>query len=89
MPPRLCRRSLWQRVPGPQLAVSVPAAAQPTYAIGGTAILQVLEQAVEGAKSLDQEKIRDFIQKNEFKTVAGNDGTADLARLWTLYAKRR
>jgi len=24
-----------------------------------------------------------------FKTVAGNDGTADLARLWSLYAKRR
>ena len=24
-----------------------------------------------------------------FKTVSGNDGTADLARLWTLYARRK
>jgi hypothetical protein len=23
-----------------------------------------------------------------FKTVGGNDGTADLARLWSLYARR-
>jgi hypothetical protein len=23
------------------------------------------------------------------KTVSGNDGTADLARLWALYAKRK
>jgi len=27
--------------------------------------------------------------QQQLKTVAGNDGTADLARLWTLYAKRR
>jgi branched-chain amino acid transport system substrate-binding protein len=52
----------------------------PTYAIVGYAILQVLEQAVEGAKTLDQAKLRDYIYKNEFRTVAGNikyqeDGT--------------
>ena len=66
----------------------------PTYAIGGTAILQVLEQAVEGAKSLDQEKIRDFIQKNEFKTVAGNfkyqeDGTPFYSQILLQYQKGR
>ena len=64
----------------------------PTYAIGGTAILQVLEQAVEGAKSLDQEKIKDFIQKNEFKTVGGNfkyqeDGTPVYSQILLQYQK--
>jgi branched-chain amino acid transport system substrate-binding protein len=44
----------------------------PTYAIGGLAILQVLEQAVEEAKSLDQDKIQAVIHKHEFKTVGGN-----------------
>jgi branched-chain amino acid transport system substrate-binding protein len=44
----------------------------PTYAIGGTAILEVLEQAVNGAKTLDQEKIKDYIQKTVFKTVGGD-----------------
>jgi branched-chain amino acid transport system substrate-binding protein len=52
----------------------------PTYAIVGYAILQVMEQAVEGAKSLDQEALKTYIYGNEFKTVAGNfkyqdDGT--------------
>jgi len=52
----------------------------PTYAIVGYAILQVLEQAVQGAKSLDQDKLKEFIHKTEFRTVAGNikyqeDGT--------------
>jgi branched-chain amino acid transport system substrate-binding protein len=52
----------------------------PTYAIVGYAILQVLEQAVEGAKTLDQEQLKDYIHKTEFHTVAGNikyqeDGT--------------
>jgi branched-chain amino acid transport system substrate-binding protein len=44
----------------------------PTYAIGGTAILEVLEQAVEAAKSLDQEKVFAAIHSHEFKTVGGN-----------------
>ena len=48
--------------------------------IVGYAILQVIEQAVEGAKTLDQEKLKTYIYGNEFKTVAGNfkyqdDGT--------------
>jgi branched-chain amino acid transport system substrate-binding protein len=52
----------------------------PTYAIVAQSILQVLEQAVEGAKTLDQEKLKDYIYKNEFRTAAGNikyqdDGT--------------
>jgi branched-chain amino acid transport system substrate-binding protein len=44
----------------------------PTYAIVGYAILQVLEQAVEGAKTLDQQKLKAYIHSNEFKTAAGN-----------------
>jgi branched-chain amino acid transport system substrate-binding protein len=52
----------------------------PTYAIVGYGILQVLEQAVEGAKTLDQEQLKTYIHNHEFKTVAGNlryqdDGT--------------
>ena len=27
--------------------------------------------------------------QSTFKTVTGNDGTADLARLWALYARRK
>lgn len=52
----------------------------PTYAIVGYAILQVIEQAVAGAKTLDQAKLKEYIYSNEFKTAAGNfryqdDGT--------------
>lgn len=52
----------------------------PTYAIVGYAILQVIEQAVDGSKTLDQEKLKAYIHSHEFKTVAGNfhyqeDGT--------------
>ena len=52
----------------------------PTYAIVGYAILQVIEQAVEGSKTLDQQKLKAYIHSHEFKTVAGNfhyqeDGT--------------
>lgn len=52
----------------------------PTYAIVAQAILQVLEQAVEGAKTLDQEKLKAYLHANEFKTAAGpikyqEDGT--------------
>jgi branched-chain amino acid transport system substrate-binding protein len=64
----------------------------PTYAVGGLAILQVLEQSVEGTKSLDQEKIHEFIQKNEFKTVAGNfkyqeNGTPIFSQILIQYQK--
>ncbi len=34
--------------------------------------MQVLQQAVEGAKSLDQQKIADYLRSHTFKTVAGD-----------------
>jgi branched-chain amino acid transport system substrate-binding protein len=62
----------------------------PTYAIGGLAILQVLEQAVEGAGSLDQEKIKEYLHSAEFKTVGGNfkyqaDGTPEYSQILLQY----
>ena len=64
----------------------------PTYAIGGTAILEVLEQAVQGAKTLDQNKLKEFIHSNEFKTVGGNfkyqeDGTPVYSQILLQYQK--
>lgn len=64
----------------------------PTYAIGGTAILEVLEQAVEGAKTLDQEKLKDYIQKTTFKTVGGDfkyqeNGTPEYSQIILQYQK--
>jgi branched-chain amino acid transport system substrate-binding protein len=44
----------------------------PAYAIVAQAVLQVIEQAVNGAGTLDQEKLREYIYKHEFKTAAGN-----------------
>jgi branched-chain amino acid transport system substrate-binding protein len=38
----------------------------------GYAQMQVLEQAVEGTKSLDQKKLIDYMAKNTFKTVLGD-----------------
>jgi branched-chain amino acid transport system substrate-binding protein len=38
----------------------------------GYAQMQVLQQAVEGTKSLDQNKIADYIAKTTFKTVLGD-----------------
>jgi len=38
----------------------------------GYAQMQVLQQAVEGTKGLDQQKLADFIAKNTFKTVLGD-----------------
>jgi branched-chain amino acid transport system substrate-binding protein len=34
--------------------------------------MQVLQQAIEGAKSLDQDKLADYIHKNSFKTIVGD-----------------
>jgi branched-chain amino acid transport system substrate-binding protein len=64
----------------------------PTYAIVGYAILQVVEQAVEGAKTLDQEKLKAYIYGNEFKTVAGNfkyqdDGTPVFSQILLQYVQ--
>jgi branched-chain amino acid transport system substrate-binding protein len=34
--------------------------------------LQVLQQAIEGAKTLDQDKLADYIRSNSFKTIVGD-----------------
>src|SRR5205085_7906491 len=34
--------------------------------------MQVLQQAIEGTKGLDQDKLADFIRSNTFKTVVGD-----------------
>jgi branched-chain amino acid transport system substrate-binding protein len=39
--------------------------------------LQVLGQAVEGTKGLDQDKIADYIRNNTFKTVVGDVAFGD------------
>lgn len=64
----------------------------PAYAVVGFAILQVLEQSVEGAKTLDQEKLKAYIYSHEFKTVAGNiryqaDGTPVFSQIVLQYIK--
>jgi len=64
----------------------------PTYAIVGYAILQVIEQAVDGSKTLDQEKLKAYIHSHEFKTVAGNfhyqeDGTPVFSEVVLQYIK--
>lgn len=64
----------------------------PTYAVVGYAILQVIQQAVEGAKTLDQDKLKAYIHSHEFKTVAGNfrykpDGTPVFSQVVLQYLK--
>ena len=44
----------------------------PLYFGFGYAWMQTLQIGVEGAKSLDQTKIRDWLKSNEVKTIAGN-----------------
>jgi branched-chain amino acid transport system substrate-binding protein len=34
--------------------------------------MQVLQQAVEGIKSLDQDKLADYLRSHNFKTVVGD-----------------
>ena len=51
--------------------------------------MQVLADAVEGTKSLDQQKIADYIRDNTFKTVVGDvkfgaKGEWDKARILTV-----
>jgi branched-chain amino acid transport system substrate-binding protein len=46
--------------------------AVPTYGVVSQAILEVLTQAVNGAKTLDQAKLEAFIHSHTFHTVAGN-----------------
>jgi branched-chain amino acid transport system substrate-binding protein len=64
----------------------------PAYAAGAYAILQVMQQSVEGTKSLDQQKLRDYIAKNSFKTSVGDltynaDGTVKFAALLVQFQK--
>jgi branched-chain amino acid transport system substrate-binding protein len=44
------------------------------YYLGGWgyAYISVLGQAVEGAKSIEDAKVADYLRKNEFKTIMGN-----------------
>lgn len=44
----------------------------PNYAAVGMAALEVMQQAVEGVGSLDQAKLRDFVNGHTFKTVEGD-----------------
>jgi branched-chain amino acid transport system substrate-binding protein len=58
----------------------------PAYGAGGYAILQVLQQAVEGAQTLDQQELRAYIADNEFPTTVGtlrykDDGTTEFGAM--------
>jgi branched-chain amino acid transport system substrate-binding protein len=62
----------------------------PAYAAGALAILQVMEQAVEGAKTLDQQKLRQYVADNTFETAVGDfkykpDGTLEFGALLVQY----
>lgn len=64
--------------------------ALPAYAVGGYAILQVLQAAVEGVGSLDQQALRDYVGENEFETAIGDityneDGTVAFGALLVQY----
>ena len=57
------------------------------YYLGGWgyAYLQVLGEAVEGAKSINDDKLADYLHNNEFKTIMGDfrfgkDGESDQVR---------
>ena len=73
-----------------QAQLKVPAL--PAYGAVGYAVLQVLQQSVEGVGSLDQEKIRAYIGDHEFDTVEGRlkyneDGTVQFGVLLVQYQK--
>lgn len=64
----------------------------PAYGIVAYAILQVLEQAVQGANTLDDAKLKQYIMTNEFHTAAGNikyqpDGTPVFSQVLLQYLK--
>ena len=55
--------------------------------------MQILQQAVEGTKSLDQDKLADFMRQNTFKTVFGDmkfgqDGEWAASRMLTAQFQR-
>ena len=58
----------------------------PAYGAGAYSILQVLQQAVEGAETLDQQELRQYVADNEFSTAIGDikyaeDGTVEFGAL--------
>jgi branched-chain amino acid transport system substrate-binding protein len=62
----------------------------PAYGVVAYAILQVLEQAVQGAKALDDEKLKQYVLSHEFHTAAGNfkylpDGTPVFSQVLLQY----
>lgn len=64
----------------------------PAYGAVALAILQVMQQAVNGAKTLDQQKIRDYMEGKTFRTAVGNisynaDGTIKFGALLVQYQK--
>ncbi|HET8591814.1 MAG TPA: amino acid ABC transporter substrate-binding protein [Nakamurella sp.] len=64
----------------------------PAYAAGGYAIMQVIQQAVNGAQTLDQQKLREYIGQNSFDTAVGKltynaDGTVKFGALLVQYQK--
>jgi branched-chain amino acid transport system substrate-binding protein len=64
----------------------------PAYGAAGLAILQIIEQSVKGANTLDQQKLRDYVGSNEFKTAVGTirynpDGTVRFGALLAQYQR--
>jgi branched-chain amino acid transport system substrate-binding protein len=64
----------------------------PAYGAAGLAILQIIEQSVKGANTLDQQKLRDYVGSNEFKTAVGtirynSDGTVRFGALLAQYQR--
>jgi branched-chain amino acid transport system substrate-binding protein len=43
----------------------------PNYAVVGMAILEIMQQAVEGTKGLDQTQLREYVKNRTFQTVEG------------------
>jgi branched-chain amino acid transport system substrate-binding protein len=66
----------------------------PAYGIVSYAILQVLEQAVDGAKTLDDSKLKAYILSHEFHTAAGSfkyqpDGTPVFSQVLLQYLNNK
>ena len=64
----------------------------PAYGAAGLAILQIIEQSIKGTNTLDQQKLRDYVGGNEFKTAVGTikynpDGTVQFAALLAQYQR--
>ena len=81
-----------QHNPGMQTVVNFAKArgesVVPTYDFVAYASLQVIQQAVEGAKTLNQQKLRAYIHSHTFKTVIGDirynaDGTTPFSEVIT------